>query len=284
MKNKTLFNIIICITALALVSFCVVLPRFILRRNTEKKFNTVAEVPAEYYSGPSEAVVKNASKQLSTYQKLQLISGIWDSEISEASDSEINITELDAKDLAITKLIDLSSNGLYPTNVDSDYQKWYSWEAHSYKAVDTTFQTYAAIYWDITFTKYDNSESHRIIITENGDVLFANASSNTSKKNFGNFSPKLDNIKYVLANDNYSDTSSKDINVTRITSSSDNMSLPTSTLLSSAENYINSMPHFVSSNTEHIKINADSSLTGAFIYGSENNDYTFVITFYDKPD
>jgi len=313
-KNKILLNLIICATAIALVSSSVVLPRYILKSNAEKNYNTVTEVPTDFYSGPSEAVVKNASKQLSNYQKLQLISGLWESEISTASDSETNISELDAKDLAISKLISLSSDGLYPINVDSDYQKWYSWEASAYKAVDTTFRTYAAIYWDVTFTKYDNSESHRIIITENGDVLFANAASNTDTKSFGNFSPKLENIGYLFINDDIYGTSDENTNIVQITPlpdniitenenlSSDNIdstnkSLPsensnpndststsqTTIMLSSAENYIADLPNFEINGGAHFAdTSGDDPLTGTFIYGSENDNYTFVLIFSES--
>lgn len=301
-KNKILLNLIICTAALALVSSSVVLPRYILKSNAEKNYNTVTEVPTDFYSGPSEAVVKNASKQLSNYQKLQLISGLWESEISAASDSETNISELDAKDLAISKLISLSSDGLYPINVDSDYQKWYSWEASAYKAVDTTFRTYAAIYWDVTFTKYDNSESHRIIITENGDVLFANAASNTDTKSFGNFSPKLENIGYLFINDDIYGTSDEHINHFQTTPISDNINsssksslsessnitdnsstLQTTILLSSAENYIADLPNFEINGGAHFAdTSGDDPLTGTFIYGSENENYTFVLLFSDQ--
>lgn len=301
-KNKILLNLIICATAIALVSSSVVLPRYILKSNAEKNYNTVTEVPTDFYSGPSEAVVKNASKQLSNYQKLQLISGLWESEISTASDSETNISELDAKDLAISKLISLSSDGLYPINVDSDYQKWYSWEASAYKAVDTTFRTYAAIYWDVTFTKYDNSESHRIIITENGDVLFANAASNTDTKSFGNFSPKLENIGYLFINDDIYGTSDEHINHFQTTPISDNINsssksslsessnitdnsstLQTTILLSSAENYIADLPNFEINGGAHFAdTSGDDPLTGTFIYGSENDNYTFVLLFSDQ--
>ena len=301
-NNKTLLNLIIFTAALTLVSSSVVLPRYILKSNAEKNYNTVTEVPTEFYSGPSEAVVKNASKQLSNSQKLQLISGLWESEISAASNSETNISELDAKDLAISKLISLSSDGLYPINVDSDYQKWYSWEASAYKAVDTTFRTYAAIYWDVTFTKYDNSESHRIIITENGDVLFANAASNTDKKSFGNFSPKLENIGYLFINDDISGTSDEHKNDFQTTPISDNINSSsksslsessnitdnsstsqTTIMLSSAENYIADLPNFEIKGGAHFAdMSGDDPLTGTFIYGSENDNYTFVLTFSDQ--
>lgn len=301
-KNKILLNLIIFTAALALVSSSVVLPKYILKSNSEKNYNTVTEVPTDFYSGPSEAVVKNASKQLSNYQKLQLISGLWESEISAASDSETNISELDAKDLAISKLISLSSDGLYPINVDSDYQKWYSWEASAYKAVDTTFRTYAAIYWDVTFTKYDNSESHRIIITENGDVLFANAASNTDTKSFGNFSPKLENIGYLFINDDIYGTSDEHINHFQTTPISDNINSSsksslsessnitdnsstsqTTIMLSSAENYIADLPNFEIKGGAHFAdTSGDDPLTGTFIYGSENDNYTFVLLFSDN--
>lgn len=297
---NTAIKIVICLAVSTVVAGSAILPGYILDKQTETQYNIVTEVPTEYYSGPSEAVVKNASKQLSDLQKLQLISGLWDSEISEASDSETNISELEAKELAISKLILLSEGGLYPINVDSDYQKWYSWTASSYKAVDTTFRTYSAIYWDVTFTKYDNSESHRIVITENGDVLFAEAVSNTDTKSFGDFSPKLNNIGYLFA-DAGSDIANCNSTVDSIASSSGSKDITSNNtfsdnnnqtdnhtpdqsevMLSSAESYLGSLPHFDITGAARFNVTEDNSLIGEFIYGNENKNYTFVLTLFEN--
>ena len=160
-KRRTISYIL---TALSLILTAVViaaallLPGMLMKRNSEEAADVVTPVPAAYYAGPSEAVVKNASRQLTEEQKCNLIYGEWESELSHASASECSLSEYE-----------LISKNTWP--VVSDYQHWYAWTAEAYKAVDTTFQTYTAIFWHVTFTKYDNSEIHEYYITENGTLL-----------------------------------------------------------------------------------------------------------------
>ena len=63
----------------------------------------------------------------------------------------------------------------------SDIDNWYSWNARLYKYTDTTFNTYTAYAWQITFTKYDNSSSHTIFMTENGTILNVETEQKPSK-------------------------------------------------------------------------------------------------------
>ncbi len=167
----------------------VYLPKLFLDRQQKKHLDKVNVVPTEYYSGPSVAVVKSASRQLSSYQRLQLITNVWDSNISIASKEECGISEYDAYTLATDSIFRLHHNQeLYPELLGSAYRNWYSWKATPYKAVDTTFGIYAAIYWEIVFTKYDGSETHTVIIDENGELLYAFAS---GKKDYSDYEPYI---------------------------------------------------------------------------------------------
>ena len=162
-KRKRISYILTALSLLltaAVIAAALVLPGMLMRNSAAEAMDVVTSVPAAYYAGPSEAVVKNASRQLTEEQKCQLIYGEWESEISPATERERSLTEYE-----------LIRDNTWP--VVSDYQHWYAWTAESYKAVDTTFQTYAAVFWHVTFTKYDNSEIHEYYITESGTLLDA---------------------------------------------------------------------------------------------------------------
>ena len=115
-------------------------------------------VPTEYYSGPSDAIVKNASLHLSEEQCISLIYGEWESDISDADPSDCTKSEYEIV-------------SAYDYGIHSEYQNWYTWKAKPYKAVDTTFKTYAAIFWKITFTKYDGTDIRTYYVTEGGTIL-----------------------------------------------------------------------------------------------------------------
>ena len=154
--SKYLFIPALLLTVCAIAA-ALLLPGFLVRREAAAELGQVTSVPTAYYSGPSEAIVKNASRQLTEDQRLSLIYGEWESTISPASASERSLSEYEAVHL--------------PFPIVSDYQQWYTWSALSYKAVDTTFETYAAIFWKCTFTKYDGSETLVYYITEGGTLL-----------------------------------------------------------------------------------------------------------------
>ena len=110
------------------------------------------------YEMPKSYVSYRRPRRLTEEQRIRLIYGEWESEISPASGSECSLTEYE-----------VVTGFTYP--VVSKYQQWYTWQAEAYKAVDTTFATYMAVYWRVTFTKYDGSEIHVYYITEGGTLL-----------------------------------------------------------------------------------------------------------------
>ena len=175
MKLQRAKNIILIVLAILITVSAVWLPGYLMNRNNNAMFSGIKDVPAEYYSGPSEAIIKNASKQLNYEQCLQLILGIWESETSETSEEFCNINEFGIKTILTIRIDELYARHLYPVSLTTGIDKWYSWSATPYRAIDTTFQTYAAIYWDIRFFKYDGTEKHRFIVTESGDILYAEA-------------------------------------------------------------------------------------------------------------
>ena len=157
-----IISVLLLAVTSAMIAGALIVPGRILASDVSAREGVVTPVPTDYYSGPSEAIVKNASRQLTEGQCLSLIYGTWDSIVSPAQPSECNFSEYE---IATT----------YDYSISSYYQKWYSWSATPYKAVDTTFKTYAAIFWRVTFTKYDGTDVKEYFITEGGTHLDPNA-------------------------------------------------------------------------------------------------------------
>lgn len=173
-KKKYSYKIVYPVV-FALVLCQTFLPGYLLERKSKGELAKVAAAPAEYYSAANLAVARNASAQLGVYQKLQLISGEWESFIREAASYELTLVDYEAAAMAKEQMEKLYQKGLYPNNLQSDYENWYTWDAKTYKAVDATFATYVAYYWDISFQKYDGSESHRVCMLEDGTIFLAEA-------------------------------------------------------------------------------------------------------------
>lgn len=163
------------VAAVALALLGTFLPGCLLMWQSEEKMNMVGAVPVEYYSPANLAVARNASANLGDYQKLQLITGRWESNVGQADANERTLENYEAVELAREQMDTFYQAGIYPTSLLSDYENWYSWEAEFCKVVDATFNTYAAYYWKLSFVKYDGSEKHHVYMLENGTVFLAEA-------------------------------------------------------------------------------------------------------------
>ena len=149
------------------------LPGWLLVGRSRGEMNLVEGVPVEYYSPANLAVARNASANLDTYRKLQLITGRWASEPGEAEAMEKSMEDYEAVKVAWQQVEVLYQSKVYPESILPDYENWYNWEAELCKVLDATFHTYAAYYWKMTFVKYDDSEKHCIYMTEDGTVFLA---------------------------------------------------------------------------------------------------------------
>ena len=156
MTKYSFKNLILIIMVMLIAGASIWLPGYFMQRSNSAEMFSMKDVPQDYYAGPSEAIISNASKQLTSEQCIQLIIGTWESTITEAKESECNITEFGIKTVVIQRVETLRAKGLYPVSISSEYLQWYTWSAKPYRALDTTFQTYAAIFWDVSFVKYDN--------------------------------------------------------------------------------------------------------------------------------
>lgn len=149
------------------------LPGIVLNATNTSILNIAATLPPEYYSNTTASISRNASSQLSDYQKMMLISGAWESETREVDIAESTLTEYEAVKMAQKAIDDLYNHNNYPCTLDSGIKNWYTWTAKLYKATDSSFHAYAAYYWELTFDRYDAKEHHTILMTENGTVLCA---------------------------------------------------------------------------------------------------------------
>jgi hypothetical protein len=202
MNKHSSKNIILIIMVLLIAATSIWLPGYLMQRSNSAEMFSMKDVPQDYYSGPSEAIIRNASKQLTSEQCFQLIIGTWESTVTEAKESDCNITEFGIRSVVMQRVENLRAKGLYPVRISSEYLQWYTWSAKPYRALDATFQTYAAIFWDVSFVKYDNSESHRFIITESGDILYAEINVNpevdSSTVDLSEFTPRMPNCSYLF--------------------------------------------------------------------------------------
>ncbi|MBR1391630.1 MAG: hypothetical protein IJ567_09375 [Lachnospiraceae bacterium] len=153
----------------------VLLPGYLVTRKNETTWNQAEQVPEKYYSAAGSAIARNASARLDIHEKLQLVTGKWES-FTEPTDSyDMVLADYEAAAMARDSIQKLYAAGLYPGSLSSEYGNWYSWEIQPYRAVDTTFQTYTAYYWRIDFYKYDGTETHTIYMLEDGTVFLARA-------------------------------------------------------------------------------------------------------------
>ena len=81
--------------------------------------------------------------------------------------------EVEAVELAKKQLDVYYKQGVYPYSVQIQYDNLYSYSSELYCYMDTSFDTYAAYLWKITFTKYDNSVENIVYMTESGTILLA---------------------------------------------------------------------------------------------------------------
>ncbi len=174
-SNRKNTNQIIGVVVGILALLGTLLPGWLLVWQSEGEMGMVSAAPVEYYSPANLAVARNASANLGIYQKLQLITGKWESNIGQADSYECEMEDFEAVELAKEKLDELYQNALYPVSLTSGYGNWYTWEAEFCKVVDAMFDTYAAYYWKIRFEKYDGTQWHDVYMMEDGTIFFAEA-------------------------------------------------------------------------------------------------------------
>ena len=159
----------------------ILLPKYLLSRKANSQISIVNTAPEDYYLASGTAMAQNASRQLSSLDRIKLISGKWESISEQCSTKEGFLTESEAVALAKKQLEYYYETSAYPYSLTSAYDNWYSWTTELYKYTDTAFNTYTAYLWVIKFTKFDNSVTHTILMTESGTIINAETNDNTIK-------------------------------------------------------------------------------------------------------
>lgn len=165
------------------------LPEFALHYHARQQINQMEKIK-QSDNLTNQSIIKNASSQLSDYERIQLISGAWESEIAATSEEEASLNKSNALSLVKSSIYDLYSSGHYPVNLNSGFGNWYTWEADFLKATDSHFHSYAAYFWRFRFTRYDGNETHTIYMMENGTLL--QAATNATMENSKEFSKEED--------------------------------------------------------------------------------------------
>ncbi len=173
------------------------LPDLFLKTLSESLSCQLNSVPAEYNISSGSATLQVASMQLSDYEKMRLISGAWDSKNSSVSTDQLETNAYDMVKKAKNCLVNLYMNDLYPISFSKIGSNWYSWEAKCYSSTDTTFHTYTAFYWLITLTKFDNTETHTILLTEDGTMLYAEANFPPNNKRIIDIAAGYEKVPYA---------------------------------------------------------------------------------------
>lgn len=176
MKNKLKTvprNLPFIVLTIIIVCCGFFLPGYLLDRKAKLEFDQAKLAPEEYYLTSNTIMARNSSEKLSAMEKVNLITGKWASTQYESSSSEAFLTETEAVNLAISRLEFFDRIGIYPYSLVSNYNNWYSWSTEVYRFTDSSFNTYTAYLWVITFKKFDNTLSHTIAMTEDGIILAA---------------------------------------------------------------------------------------------------------------
>ncbi|MCM1288051.1 MAG: hypothetical protein NC240_07035 [Clostridium sp.] len=172
-KGNYIFRILIVSASLIAIFSAIFVPELLLDKKSEHALSQVIEAPDSYYLTSQTATARNASSKLSALDKIRLICGAWDSAMTQCDITEGFLTMDAAVSLAREQMELYYQAGLYPVSLYSNYNNWYSFDCNLYKYTDNTFQTYTAYLWEITFTKFDTSTYHTLLMSENGVILAA---------------------------------------------------------------------------------------------------------------
>lgn len=172
-NNKYLIPTFFLALSLVSVASGIFLPDIFLSNNAKSRDGQVQIAPDSYYNTQLSALSVRASESLPTLDRIKLISGAWENSVQEISFDNISITSYEAAELAKEKIAFLYNCNAYPSDLSSSVDNWYSWTATAYQYTDITFNTYTTNAILLEFSKYDSTEKHTILMTENGSILEA---------------------------------------------------------------------------------------------------------------
>lgn len=208
-----ILSFIVFFIAILLVAASFLVPKYALASYTSKKEGTIHTAPSDYYLATNTLMAKQASANLSSYDRIQLVTGSWSSSFSKCDVTESEITEIQAVNFAKEKINALYSANLFPVSFFETYNNWYSWETSLYQYTDTVFYTYTAYLWHISFQKYDGSSTIDVYLTDNGVVLSASITPITTgslcdETALKQYLETEDNLDFYVATNKLSENSS----------------------------------------------------------------------------
>ena len=197
-KKGRKLNIVLTLLAVLSAILCIILPGRMMDIRKQEVANVYMDVPEEFYPTSSYyEVTKISSEKLSEYQKRQLISGQWESEISEVDREYYEDSGYHIEEKAKALLNDLVDKNLYPMSIKSDYLEWYNWKCTYMQALDTNFRSYAGFFWRVEFTHYEREDKLTVYMTPEGSVLeMIYQTENEGKDEIFGFSDKFGDDEY----------------------------------------------------------------------------------------
>lgn len=169
MKKHKLSSLIITFcSVILLVVLTLLVPGISLDLYSDSLFGTANQVPPEYYANYASSISIMASKQLTDYERILLVSGLWDCVVTEETEIK-GSEEYQIVTKAKNELNNLADAGLYPYRIEEG--EMYYWDVKNYTCVESNFNTLSTKYWIIKLVRYDNLVSHNILITDEGIIL-----------------------------------------------------------------------------------------------------------------
>lgn len=177
-KSNPIYIVLPVFITLLVIVGGMILPQLLLTNYSNSTNNIITSIDSSQYVGDNSATAALASSQLTEYERLRLITNLWEGDSFRV---DARFSEEDAYSMYTKvkqELHRLYKSGLYPVAfLEGDGDNWYSWTASRYCCTDSTFHSFSAYYWVIELYKYNHAEHHTVLISETGTILYAESTS-----------------------------------------------------------------------------------------------------------
>lgn len=170
-RNNKIKICLILFFCIAVILASVLVPKYLLARTLFEQMDQVVVAPEEYYVEAGEMMARSASSNLSSVDRIKLIAGTWESEMQKCENTDGFLNEVEAVELAKEQMEYYYQAGVFPYSMQIKYDNMFSYATELYCYTDSSFHTYSAYLWKITFTKYDDSVECVTYMTESGTIL-----------------------------------------------------------------------------------------------------------------
>ena len=170
-RNNKIKICLILFFCIAVILASVLVPKYLLARTLFEQMDQVVVAPEEYYVEAGEMMARSASSNLSSVDRIKLIAGTWESEMQKCENTDGFLNEVEAVELAKKQMEYYYQAGVFPYSMQIKYDNMFSYATELYCYTDSSFHTYSAYLWKITFTKYDDSVECVTYMTESGTIL-----------------------------------------------------------------------------------------------------------------